>query len=106
MKTMRLIVLGLLVMVAVTATGCATMRNTPAQDLALERWQTCDHFATVNLERIDLDGRIVVTAYEHEVAPFTACVREAAAGQRGREAGALPQALVLVKLFGCQGGAS
>ena len=101
---MRSMVLGLLVM-AVTATGCATLQNTPAQDVAWERWQTCNHFATINLERIDLDGRIVVTGYEHEVAPFTACVREAAAGRSGREAAAPPQALVLVKLFGCQGGA-
>lgn len=101
---MRSIALSLLVMVGVTAAGCATVRNTPAQDLAWERWQTCDHFATVRLERIELDGRLIVTAYEHEAAPFAACVQKAA-GQGGREVAVGPQGLVLVKLFGCQGGA-
>lgn len=100
---MRSVVLGLL-MVAVTGAGCASVRNTPAQDLAWERWQICDHFATVRLERIDTDGRLVVTAYEHEAAPFAACV-EKVAGRVGRDVAAGPQALVLVKLFGCQGGA-
>ena len=99
---MRTIVLSAL-MLAVAA-GCATVRDTPAQDLAWERWQTCDHFATISLERIDLDGRLVVRGYEHEAAPFASCVREAAAAQGSRGAAAAPQALVLVKLFGCQGG--
>lgn len=99
---MRSIVLSGLLLVA--AVGCATVRNTPAQDLAWERWQTCDHFATVRLERIELDGRLIVTGYEHEAAPFTSCIREAAASQGGRDAAASPQGLVLVKLFGCQGG--
>jgi len=98
---MRTTVLSALVMMG--AVGCASVQNTPAQDLAWERWQACDRFATVRLERIDTDGRIVVTAYEHEAAPFTACV-ERAASQRGRDVAAGPQALVLVKLFGCQGG--
>ena len=99
---MRMIELGGLMLVA--AAGCATMRNTPAQDLAWERWQTCNHFATVRLERIELDGRLIVTGYEHEAAPFTGCVQQVAAGQSGGGVTAPPEALVLVKLFGCQGG--
>lgn len=102
---MRSIGLSLL-MVAVIATGCATVRNTPTQDLAWERWRACDHFAAVTLERIDLDGRLVVTGYVSEAAPFTACVREAAADQVRRGIAASPQAAVLVKVYGCMGGAT
>ncbi len=102
---MRSIGLSLL-MVTVIATGCATVRNTPAQGLAWERWKACDHFAAITLERIDLDGRLVVTGYTSEAAPFTACVREAAADQVRRGVAAGPQAPVLVKLFGCMGGAT
>jgi hypothetical protein len=93
-------------MLVVMAPGCATVRDTPAQDLAWERWKTCDHFATVTLERIDLDGRLVVRGYESEAARFTACVREAAADQVRRGIAAGPQAAVLVKLYGCMGGAT
>ena len=95
-----------LLMLVVMAAGCATVRNTPAQDLAWERWKTCDHFATITLERIDLDGRLVVRGYESEAARFTACVREAAADQVRRGIAAGPQAAVLVKLYGCMGGAT
>ncbi|HXJ79064.1 MAG TPA: hypothetical protein VMS64_10325 [Candidatus Methylomirabilis sp.] len=94
-----------LLMVVVIAAGCATARNTPAQDLAWERWKACDHFAAISLERIDRDGRLVVRGYEHETAPFTTCVREAAADQAQRGAWAGLTAAVLVKLYGCQGGA-
>jgi hypothetical protein len=87
-------------------TGCATVRNTPAQDLAWERWKTCDHFSMIALDRIDLDGRLVVNGHEHEARPFTACVHEAAAGQVHRGASPAPTALVLVKIYGCQGGAN
>ena len=90
----------------VLAAGCATVRNTPVQDLAWERWKTCDHFAAITLERIDLDGRLVVNGYASEAAPFTACVREAAADQVRRGIAVGPQAAVLVKLYGCMGGAT
>jgi hypothetical protein len=48
----------------------------------------------------------VVTGYASEAAPFTACVREAAADQVRRGVAAWPQAAVLVKLYGCMGGAT
>jgi hypothetical protein len=98
--TLLSILLGVL-----SAAACATARNTPAQDLAWERWKACDHFVTIALERIDLDGRVVVRGNEHEAVPFTTCVREAAAGQVRRGVAALRQEAVLVKLYGCQGGA-
>jgi hypothetical protein len=100
---MRTIVSGLLVVAA--AAGCAAARNTPAQELGWERWGACNHFSTITFERIELDGRIVVGAYEVDHAPFAACVREAADEQIRRGAAPVPQAVVLVKNYGCQGGA-
>jgi hypothetical protein len=87
-------------------TGCATVRNTPAQELGWDRWKTCDHFSMIALDRIDLDGRLVVNGHAHEARPFTACVHEAAADQVRRGASPAPAALVLVKIYGCQGGAN
>lgn len=100
---MRAIALGLLMLA--TAAGCAAARNTPAQELAWERWGTCNHFATITIDRVELDGRLVVNAYEVDGARFSACVREAAADQVRRGTGDVPQAVVLVKNFGCRGGA-
>ena len=100
---MRSIVLGLMLVAAVA--GCAAARNTPAQDLAWERWGTCNHFSTITFERIELDGRLVVAAYEVDHARFAACVREAADDQIRRGAVPVPQSVVLVKNYGCQGGA-
>ena len=77
----------------------------PAQNLAWERWRACDCFSTISLERIGLDGRLIVTGYETVAIAFTACVRETATEQARRGAVALgPPALVLVKLYGCNGG--
>ena len=98
--TVRSILFGLFVMVV--AAGCAAVGNTPAQDLAWERWKACDHFSMILLDRVDLDGRLVVTGYEYEAAQFTACVREAAAAQVRRGVSG-STAAVLVKLYDCQG---
>jgi hypothetical protein len=92
------------VIVMAASTGCATMGNSPAQDLAWERWQACDHFSTISLERIEADGRLIVTGQVMEAAPFTACVRESAAAQaRLGVVAAAPASLVLVRILGCQG---
>ena len=99
---MRSIVLGVLMVVAA---GCAAARNTPAQELAWERWGACNRFSTITIDRIELDGRLVVNGFEVDGASFSACVREAAADQVRRGAGPVPQAVVLVKIYGCQGGA-
>ena len=93
-----------LLVAASTAAGCATS-NTPAQDLSWERWKACDRFSTIALDRIDLDGCLVVKGYQVEAALFTACVREAATDQVRRGAIASPDVAVLVKLYGCLGGA-
>ena len=97
-------VFGLMAVTAALA-GCATMANTPAQNLAWERWRACDRFSTISLERIEPDGRLIVTGYETEAIAFTACVRETAAEQARRGVVAVePTALVLVKIYGCNGG--
>jgi len=95
----------MLAVMLLAAGGCAGARNTPAQDLAWERWGECNHFPTIAFERIELDGRLVVGAYEVDGARFSACVSEAAAGQVRRGAAPVPQSVVLVKNYGCQGGA-
>ena len=100
---MRSIVLSLMLVAA--AAGCAAARNTPAQELAWERWGACNRFSTITLDRIELDGRLVVAAYEADGARFGACVRESADDQIRRGAVPVPQAVVLVKNYGCQGGA-
>ena len=101
---MRSIGLSLLMLV-VTAAGCATLRNTPAQDLAWERWGACNHLGTISLERVEQDGRLVVQAYQVDGVPFAACVEEAAAAQVRRGIAGVPSSVVLVTNFGCQGGA-
>jgi len=91
--------------VMASVVGCATVHNTPAQELSLERWRACDHFTTVALDRVDADGRLVVKGQQYEAAPFTACVQEAANDQVRRGTTAEPTATVLVKIYGCLGGA-
>src|SRR5215472_17214900 len=79
-----------------TAAGCALVGNTPAQELSWERWKTCDRFATIALDRIDSDGRLVVKGQEMEATSFKACVREAATDQVRRGAIANSEVPVLV----------
>ena len=42
------------------ANGCASLVNTPAQDVAWNRWRTCQTEATgTEIRNVQLDGRIV-----------------------------------------------
>lgn len=73
--------------------GCAATQNTLAQDLAWDRWRSCDRFATVKLQRIEPDGRVWVEyAGPGEVALWSACMREAAAKQGSQIGIAAPMA--------------
>ena len=48
-----------LTVLALLAGACAAVHNTPAQDLAAERWRRCEaRFPLARLDRIELDGRI------------------------------------------------
>ena len=65
---------------AMAAAGCMTGAQTFEQDLAYQRWKRCDTFATIVLQRIDTDGRVIVTGRETEQYQFLACMAE-----QGRE---------------------
>src|SRR5437867_10221916 len=49
--------------------GCASARNTLAQDLAFERWEKCrDQAQGINLQRITADGQLwVIYTADHRI---------------------------------------
>jgi len=67
---------------AMTAAGCMTGAETFEQDLAYQRWKRCDTFATIVLQRIDTDGRVIVTGRETEQDQFFACMAAQAREQQ------------------------
>jgi hypothetical protein len=67
---------------ALLAAGCTTGAQTMAQDLAYQRWRRCDTFATITLQRIDLDGRVIVTGGETEQRRFLECMADQVREQR------------------------
>ncbi len=44
--------------VPLLAVGCASLPNTPAQDLAWERWRKCGGVAAVRIEEVRPNGQI------------------------------------------------
>jgi hypothetical protein len=47
------------VCLGILVSGCAGLRNSPEQETAYERWRACaPPSAVVEIQRIDLDGRI------------------------------------------------
>jgi hypothetical protein len=68
--------------VAIGAAGCLTGAQTFEQDLAYQRWKRCDTFANIVLQRIDTDGRVIVTGREFEQYPFLNCMAEQAREQQ------------------------
>jgi hypothetical protein len=80
-------VAGLLLM-----TGCASMGNTLAQDLAWERWTKCSHFRTIRLKQIRPDG-VVFVEYSNGGADSSAwkeCMQKAAVEQAQLRTAAAP----------------
>jgi hypothetical protein len=67
---------------ALAAAGCMTGAQTFEQDLAYQRWKRCDNFATVTLQRIDTDGRVIVSSRTAEQSPFLRCMAEQAREQQ------------------------
>jgi len=67
---------------AMAAAGCMTGARTFEQDLAYQRWKRCDTFANISLQRIDTDGRVIVTGREFEQYPFLNCMAEQAREQQ------------------------
>ena len=72
----------LAVAAAVAAAGCMTGAQTFEQDLAYQRWQRCDTFATITLQRIDTDGRVIVSGRSADQYPFLRCMAEQVLEQR------------------------
>ena len=71
---------------AVVITGCATVKDTPAQDLARNRIERCKRFPTVMPQEVRADGSITVLTYGagsvSEYAAWRRCMDEAFAEQR------------------------
>ena len=67
---------------AMAAAGCMTGAQTFEQDLAYQRWKRCDTFAPIVLQRINTDGRVIVTGRETEQYQFLACMAEQAREQQ------------------------
>ena len=67
--------------VALAAAGCMTGAQTFEQDLAYQRWKRCDTFATITLQRITTDGRVIVIGRETEQYQFLNCMSEQAREQ-------------------------
>ena len=59
---------------ALLAAGCLTGAQTMEQDLALQRWKRCDTFSTIVLQRINLDGRVIVSGRGPEDNAFLGCM--------------------------------
>ena len=69
--------------------------QTMEQALAFQRWRRCDTFATITLQRIDLDGRVIVTGSETEQGRFLECMAaEAREQQRSKRDLVVPPPLV------------
>ena len=62
--------------------GCMTGAQTIEQDLAYQRFQRCRQWPTIALQRINTDGRVIVTGRETEQGQFLACMAEEAREQR------------------------
>jgi len=72
---------------ALAAAGCMTGAQTMEQDLAYQRWKRCDTFATIVLQRIDTDGRVIVTGRTGEQTPFLNCMAQQAREQQKSKPG-------------------
>ncbi len=66
--------------------GCSALQNTLAQDFAWERWNKCNHFSGLYLDRIDATGQIWIKYGDGfaDLAPWRACLQQAAAEQAQR----------------------
>jgi hypothetical protein len=72
--------------------GCAPVKNTPAQDLAWERWMKCRHYDMV-LQEIRADGSVWARPAADgtkDVSAWQACMRQAAVEQRQAQRGKVP----------------
>ena len=86
---------GALIFALAMVFGCASTSNTPAQDLAWERWKKCDRFPSVTLREIRPNGQIwVLTQHGADLTAWRECDREVFLAQQ--KAGRLPSSAVSV----------
>jgi hypothetical protein len=77
--------------------GCASMKNTLAQELAWERWQKCNHFRGITLKEIRTDGQIWVwVADGGEQTAWRECDRLARVEQARGVAASIPSSALAV----------
>ncbi len=73
--------------------GCATLKDTPAQDLARTRIQRCNRYPTVTPQEVRADGSITVLTYGagavSEYPAWRRCMDEVLAEQQ--KAGLVPR---------------
>lgn len=66
--------------------GCATVKSTPAQDLARDRLSRCDRFPSVSLRDLAPDGSMTVNTYGTgavgEYPAWRGCMENALAEQK------------------------
>ena len=75
------------VAIAAGPLGCMTGAQTIEQDLAYQRFQRCSQWPTIVLQRINTDGRVIVTGRETEQYQFLACMAEQALLQQKSKPG-------------------
>ena len=73
--------------VTLSAAGCMSGAQTVEQALAYQRWQRCDTFATISLQRIDTDGRVIVSGRSADQYPFLRCMAEQSLEQQKSKPG-------------------
>ena len=73
--------------IAAGAAGCMTGAQTIEQDLAYQRFQRCSQWPTIVLQRINTDGRVIVTGRGTEQYQFLACMAEQAREQQKSKPG-------------------
>jgi len=92
----RKLTVTLVLSMAVGSLGAACAPMTPAQNLAWDRWRTCDHFVTIHLVQILPSGDVVATGREYDAAPFSTCMQEVLVQQRS-QGGAIGSARTTVR---------
>jgi hypothetical protein len=79
-------VMAVALMVGVLLGGCATFKNTQAQDLARDRLARCNRFPSVSVRDLAPDGSMTVVSYGAgavgEYAAWRACMEDAFAEQK------------------------
>jgi hypothetical protein len=79
------IVFTLLVSTAGLVGACASVANTPEQELAYQRWRKCSDYPDISLKEIRPDGQIWVTySGPSALSAWQACIKAAAAADGGK----------------------